>query len=106
MHLTVTVRMDQREIVRQVLASVHAPPPVVNLPAALRQQWFPTDRAFPSLAVPEALNPRPTHGGRRHPLSDTLLEVRLPGGLVRVGLPADLDVTPDGCLTGLCEILA
>src|SRR5262245_20928452 len=104
-----TVGMKQHKIVYVGTTAVAAPEQVVHVPSCFQRQRLTADPTLAVLLPPEVTRCPATDQGAGHLRRQTLLEVPLPGRVVRIGLPSDFHVSPDGggpCLDQPDRLLA
>src|ERR1700677_170929 len=95
-NLPVTVGMKQYQIADQLVTTQDAPEQVVDVPALLQRQGRMADQAFPVLLQPKVSRPRTARQGVGHPSRQTLLEVQLPGRVIRIRSTFNFHVPADG----------
>ena len=71
---------------------------MVAMPAGLCGDLLGADRADPLLRFPQVQQLLSASQRTAHLGSQSLLEVRLPDRIIRVGMRSDLDVSPNGYL--------
>src|SRR5262245_28953847 len=98
MHLTMTVRVEQLQVLYQVAAPVHTPLPMMDLPSRFERQRLIADRAESLLPQPKVTHPSAARQRFLHLVAQALLEVRLPRRVISVGVAPNLDAPadPDG----------
>src|SRR5262249_18894128 len=85
--------MKQCEIVHRVAAAMDSPDQMVRMPAGFQRQRLTTQRTVPLLLQPKVTRRSAAGQGAGHLRRETLLEVQLPGRIVRIGLTPDFHVT-------------
>jgi len=93
---TLMARGVKQHTVGCLVAAAFGPPDdVVGMPSCRRSDRLAAEWADAVLLLPEAEEQSLTDEGVLHGRAEALLEVHLVGGIVRVGLAADLDVPRD-----------
>src|SRR5262249_11199588 len=91
MYLPMTVGMEQSEVGLLIPATMHTVVDVMDIPACLLRNPLVAERAGPLLCLPALDERLPVFPGE--PLApETPIKVFLPGGVIGVGRPTDLDM--------------
>ena len=98
MNLLMAIGMKKDPIACQITASFRSPDDVVAVPAGLCGDLLGADWADPLLRFPQVQQLLSASQRAAHLGSQSLLEVRLPDRIIRVGMRSDLDVSPNGYL--------
>src|SRR3954453_6359114 len=95
MNLLMAVRMHEHAVLDRVLAPVGPPQDMVVVPPCHRGDLLVANRTNTALLLPEQSQRPSTPQGPGHLHAKTVLEVRFPGGVVRIGFSFDLGMSLD-----------
>src|SRR5271157_4987106 len=89
------VRMHQHAVLDRILAPMGSPHDMVVVPPCHRGDLLVANRTDTALLLPEQPRCPSAHQGPGHLHAETFLEVRFPGGVVRIRFPFDLGMSLD-----------
>src|SRR5262249_31054725 len=87
--------MEQLQIIRQVVAAVHAPQHVMHVPAAFQRQRLPAPRTASLLPLPQAPHDLSPSLGVPLLALPACLPIRFPRRVIRMSVVPHLDVSAD-----------